>query len=198
MTAPSALSPNKVPQAAERAAAYAVAVKLASVGISSASIDFDDEPADAWMPWAWSCVCPASATQCGNCINANTPAWHERGILAAEVIAMQPERNAEGIGDRWEAIDLEGLGVAERLVDGIDDRRNPLFAVSAYVREELSEAPTASELNKARSVAIDLWEAAQAVVRSHRDQIDRLAIELRKFRELDGEALERCFSNSQT
>lgn len=197
MNTPSAFSPNNVSHAAERAAAYAVAVRLAGVGISNISIAFDDEPADVWMPWAWSCVCPAYATQCGNCINANTPAWHERAILAAEVIAMQPERNAEGIGDRWYAIDLEGLEVAKRLVNGIDDKRNPLFAVSAYVRADLSETPNASELSEARSQALEIWEAAEAVVRSHRDQIDRLAIELRKFGELNGEALEQWLSDHQ-
>ncbi|MGE8134455.1 hypothetical protein ACQKO5_12655 [Novosphingobium subterraneum] len=193
MTKPSAFSPNNVSHAAERAAAYAVAVRLAGVGISNISIAFDDEPADVWMPWAWSCVCPASATQCGNCINANTPAWHERAILAAEVIAMQPEHT----GDRWDAIDLEGLEVAKRLVDGIDDKRNPLYAVSAYVRADLPETPTASDLDEARSHALEIWEAAEAVVRSHRDQIDRLAIELRKFGELDGEALKQWFSDNQ-
>lgn len=170
MTKPSAHSPKNVSHAAERAAAYTVAVMHYGVKVQQVSTEDSDDP-DMWLPWAAFCLC----SKCSASVSDEN--FTDVAVFAAEIMAMRPERKGEG--NRWDAIDLHGLQVAEEVVCGSIGKLDPRHSLSVWFHERMSTPPTVQELREAKQEVMRLWEAAQAVVRSYRDVIDELADEIR-------------------
>lgn len=170
MTKPSALSSKNVANAAERAAAYTVAVMHYGAVVTKISLQNTDLP-NQWEPWAAFCLCPKCAA------NTSDENISDVAVFAAEIMAMRPEKS--GMGQRWSAIDLHGLQIAEEVVCGSVGKLNPMRALADRLNKKVTTPPTAQELDAAREEVIRLWEAAQLIVGVYRDAIDELAGELR-------------------
>lgn len=173
---------DRVPHAAARAAAYTVTALACGMKLDEVSIaEIDDEP--MWLPWA-------AVSGCSCCHPKNTldEDWAAVAILAAEIVAMKPE--ASGSGPRWEAIKLEALDIAARLMHNAPLQTDPLWWVHLHLCDEWwtsAEGPERDKCMEHMSAEFEnLWNRAMEIVRFHTAQIRELTRIIQRVEYLDG------------
>lgn len=164
-----------------RAAAFTIAVLHYGLDVESVST-YEAPDIEGWVPWAN--VLEDFPGQPDDWFNPQCdpnnlqPDFIEIGILAAEIIAMRPEKG--GRGPRWNAIDLESLEIAARLVRIPPERDEPLFAVGQSLCgdwwNEDSKPERRAHLTECAEIKFaKWWQEAMELVRHYRAQIDMLA-----------------------